>query len=145
MQHREKPAWTSFLLPISTPTNRLCFAYDAADRSEGHDLAIHSTRLGPALGGCRMWNYASEAEALTDVLRLSRGMSYKSALADMPLGGGKSVILGDSRSHKTPALMQAMGQAVDRLGGRYIVAEDVGTSTADMTAIHMPRPATLSA
>lgn len=96
-------------------------------------LAIHSTRLGPALGGCRMWAYGSEAEAVTDALRLSCGMTYKSALADMPLGGGKSVILGDSRSQKTPELMAAMGRAIERLGGRYVVAEDVGTNTADMS------------
>lgn len=124
-----------FSAPDFNAHEQVVFAYDAATGLKAM-IAVHSTRLGPALGGCRMWNYASEAEALTDVLRLSRGMSYKSALADMPLGGGKSVILGDSRSQKTPALMQAMGQAVDRLGGRYIVAEDVGTSTADMTAIH---------
>lgn len=98
-------------------------------------IAIHSTLRGPSLGGCRMWAYASEAEAVTDALRLSRGMSYKSALADLPLGGGKSVIIGDSRKYKTPELMVAMGRAVDRLGGRYIIAEDVGTSTADMTHI----------
>ncbi len=98
-------------------------------------IAIHNTLRGPSLGGCRMWAYATEAEALTDALRLSRGMSYKSALADLPLGGGKSVIIGDSRKMKTPELMMAMGRAVDRLAGRYIVAEDVGTSTADMTHI----------
>lgn len=98
-------------------------------------IAIHNTLRGPALGGCRMWPYASEAEALTDALRLSKGMSYKSALAELPLGGGKSVIIGDSRKDKTPELMCAMGRAVERMGGRYIVAEDVGTSTADMTHI----------
>lgn len=98
-------------------------------------IAIHNTLRGPALGGCRMWPYGSEDEAVTDALRLSKGMSYKSALADLPLGGGKSVIIGDSRKAKTPELMRAMGRAVDRLGGRYIVAEDVGTSTADMTQI----------
>lgn len=98
-------------------------------------IAVHNTLRGPSLGGCRMWPYATEAEALTDVLRLSRGMSYKSALAELPLGGGKSVIIGDSRKDKTPELMKAMGRAVDRLSGRYIVAEDVGTSTADMAHI----------
>lgn len=98
-------------------------------------IAIHNTARGPSLGGCRMWPYASEAEAITDALRLSRGMSYKSALADLALGGGKSVIIGDSRQHKTPELMAAMGRAVERLAGRYIVAEDVGTSTADMVEI----------
>lgn len=98
-------------------------------------IAIHDTRLGPALGGCRIWKYDTEAEALGDVLRLSRGMSYKAALADLPLGGGKSVILADSRTEKTPAMMRAMGRAVERLGGRYIVAEDVGATVADMDEI----------
>lgn len=95
-------------------------------------IAIHNTHRGPALGGCRMYPYASEADALNDVLRLSRGMTYKSAVANLPLGGGKSVIIGDPRSEKTPELIHAMGQAVERLGGRYIVAEDSGTSVADM-------------
>lgn len=98
-------------------------------------IAVHDTTRGPALGGCRVWNYADEAEALTDVLRLSRGMSYKAALAGLPLGGGKSVVLADSRRDKTEAMMRAMGRAVDRLGGRYIVAEDVGVSVADMDAV----------
>ena len=97
-------------------------------------IAIHSSRLGPALGGCRVWDYATEAEALTDVLRLSRGMSYKAALAGLPLGGGKSVILAD-RSEKTPEMMRAMGRAVERLGGRYIIAEDVGVEVADMDEV----------
>ena len=77
-------------------------------------IAIHNTARGGALGGCRMWAYASEAEAVRDVLRLSRGMTYKNALADLPFGGGKSVIIGDARSEKTPELMAAMGRAVDR-------------------------------
>ena len=95
-------------------------------------IAIHNTSRGPALGGCRMWAYASEEEALTDVLRLSRGMTYKSALANLPYGGGKSVIIGDSRLDKSPALFRAMGAAVQRLAGRYIVAEDVGISVPDV-------------
>jgi leucine dehydrogenase len=95
-------------------------------------VAIHSTALGPALGGCRMWDYATEAEAVTDVLRLSRGMTFKNALAELPWGGGKSVILGDAARDKTPAMMQALGRFVDRLGGRYTVAEDVGTTPRDM-------------
>mgnify|MGYP006271819097 CR=1 FL=1 len=98
-------------------------------------IAIHDTRLGPALGGCRIWRYDSEAEALADVLRLSRGMSYKAALADLPLGGGKSVVLADSRTQKTRTMMRALGRAVDRLGGRYIVAEDVGATVDDMDAV----------
>ena len=96
-------------------------------------IAIHDTRLGPALGGCRMWRYADEDAALTDALRLSRSMTYKSALAGLPFGGGKSVIIGDPMTEKTPALMVAMGQAVERISGRYIVAEDVGIGTDDVT------------
>src|SRR3546814_15617658 len=88
-------------------------------------IAIHNTSRGPALGGCRMWPYASEAEALTDVLRLSRGMTYKSALAGLSYGGGKSVVIGDPRRDKSEALFRAMGRAVDSLGGRSTVAEDV--------------------
>ena len=95
-------------------------------------VAIHNTNRGPSLGGCRMWPYKSEDEALTDVLRLSRGMTYKSALANLPYGGGKSVIIGDPRLDKSPALFRAMGRAVQRLAGRYIVAEDVGISVADV-------------
>jgi len=98
-------------------------------------IAIHDTTLGPALGGCRIWDYETEADALSDVLRLSRGMSYKAALAGLPLGGGKSVILADSRTEKTPGMMRAMGRAVERLGGRYIIAEDVGAEVADMDQI----------
>lgn len=98
-------------------------------------VAVHSTNLGPAMGGCRMWNYASEAEALTDVLRLSRGMTYKNAVAGLPIGGGKSVILGNPKTDKTPALFEALGEALERLGGRYVTAEDVGTSPADMAHV----------
>ena len=95
-------------------------------------IAIHDTTLGPALGGCRMWPYESEEEALTDALRLSRGMTYKSALAGLSFGGGKSVIIGDPRSMKSPELFRAMGRCVDSLSGRYTVAEDVGISVADV-------------
>lgn len=98
-------------------------------------IAIHSTALGPAAGGCRMWPYATTQEAVADVLRLSRGMSYKNAMADLPLGGGKAVIIGESRKHKTAELFQAFGRLVDSLGGRYITAEDVGTTTADMANV----------
>jgi len=98
-------------------------------------IAIHNTHRGPSLGGCRMWPYASEDEALTDVLRLSRGMTYKSAMANLALGGGKSVIIGDAAKQKTGAMMRAMGRFVDSLGGRYIIAEDVGTKPADMNEI----------
>lgn len=98
-------------------------------------IAVHSTVLGPAVGGCRMWPYADEGAALADVLRLSRGMSFKSALAGLPFGGGKSVVIGDPARSKTPAMMRALGRAVDRLGGSYTIAEDVGTSPADMAEI----------
>jgi leucine dehydrogenase len=109
----------------------------------GHDaptglraiIAIHSTLLGPAAGGCRMWPYATTAEAVADVLRLSRGMSYKNAMAELPLGGGKAVIIGDSRKAKPAELFEAFGRLVDSLGGRYITAEDVGTTTADMANV----------
>ena len=98
-------------------------------------IAIHNTNLGPAMGGCRMWNYASEAMAINDVLRLSRGMTYKNALAGLPLGGGKSVIIGNPKTDKTPALFEALGEALERLRGRYITAEDVGTSPQDMAHV----------
>jgi len=98
-------------------------------------VAIHSTTLGPALGGCRVWPYESEAAALNDVLRLSRAMTYKNAAMGLALGGGKSVIIADSSVDKTPALFEAFGRAVERLGGRYITAQDVGTAPADMVAI----------
>lgn len=98
-------------------------------------IAIHDTTLGPALGGTRMWPYASEAEALNDVMRLSRGMTYKSSLAGLDLGGGKAVIIGDSRTQKTEAMFRRFGQFVDSLNGRYITAEDVGMSTTEMVNI----------
>ena len=98
-------------------------------------IAMHSTHLGPAAGGTRFWHYAKDEEALTDALRLSRGMSFKNAMAGLPLGGGKAVILADAERTKTPAMVSAFGRAVDRLGGNYVTAEDVGMSVADMTAI----------
>lgn len=98
-------------------------------------IAIHNTARGPSVGGCRMWPYASEAEGLADALRLSRGMSYKSALANLPFGGGKSVIFGDPSTDKSEALWRAMGRFVESLGGRYVIAEDVGTSPADMEIV----------
>lgn len=98
-------------------------------------IAVHNTHLGPAMGGCRMWNYASEALAVNDVLRLSRGMTYKNAVAGLPIGGGKSVIIGNPKTDKTPALFEALGEALERLGGRYITAEDVGTSPQDMAHV----------
>ena len=95
-------------------------------------IAIHNTNLGPGLGGCRMWPYESEEAAISDVLRLSRGMTYKNAVANLPFGGGKSVIIGDSKKDKSEALLRAMGRFIDSLGGRYITAEDVGTTVTDM-------------
>jgi leucine dehydrogenase len=98
-------------------------------------IAIHSTQLGPALGGCRMFRYACEADAVQDVLRLSRGMTYKAAAAGVALGGGKSVIIGDSRKEKSRELLLAMGRAIERLNGRYIAGEDIGTNPEDMSVI----------
>jgi leucine dehydrogenase len=98
-------------------------------------IAIHSTHLGPAAGGVRFWHYADDDDALTDALRLSRGMSYKNAMAGLPLGGGKSVILANAERTKSPELLHAFGKAVDGLGGRYVTAEDVGINVADMIEI----------
>jgi leucine dehydrogenase len=114
-----------------TDHERVLFGRDEASGYRGI-IAIHSTRLGPALGGARFWNYANETDALVDVLRLSRGMTYKNALAGLPFGGGKSIIIGDNRSTEREELFRAHGRFVETLGGSYLTAEDVGTSTADM-------------
>ncbi|WP_113905842.1 Leu/Phe/Val dehydrogenase [Aliidiomarina celeris] len=98
-------------------------------------IAVHDTTMGPSLGGTRMWNYASSEDALTDVLRLSRGMTYKSALAGLPLGGGKAVIIGDAKKDKSEALFKAYGRFVDSLGGTYITAEDVNIRTSDIEIV----------
>ena len=98
-------------------------------------IAVHNTVLGPALGGTRMWMYKNEMEALTDVLRLSRGMTYKNSISGLNLGGGKAVIIGDSHTMKSEALMRRFGKFVNSLGGKYITAEDVGISTQDMTYV----------
>ena len=98
-------------------------------------IALHSTHLGPAAGGARFWHYAEDEEALTDALRLSRGMSYKNAMAGLPLGGGKSVILANKDRDKDPEQLAAFGKAVDSLGGRYITAEDVGMSVRDIIEV----------
>ncbi|MFQ6045023.1 MAG: Glu/Leu/Phe/Val dehydrogenase dimerization domain-containing protein, partial [Gemmatimonadales bacterium] len=98
-------------------------------------IAIHSTVLGPALGGTRLWSYENDLEALIDVLRLSRGMTYKAALAGLNLGGGKSVIVDNYHNSNREQIFRAHGRHVESLGGRYITAEDVGTSTADMEYI----------
>jgi len=109
----------------------------------GHDpdaglrmiIAVYSTARGPALGGTRMWAYPNEDEALADALRLGKAMAYKAACADLPLGGGKAVIIGDARRDKTDALMRAYGRQVERLGGRYITTADVGTTVKDLDVI----------
>lgn len=98
-------------------------------------LALHSTHLGPGAGGTRFWHYPDPADAMRDALRLSRGMSYKNAMAGLPVGGGKGVILADAQRRKTPAMLEAFGDAIEALGGRYVCAEDVGMTEADMTAI----------
>jgi leucine dehydrogenase len=97
-------------------------------------IALHNTALGPATGGCRMWNYRSEEEALTDVLRLSKGMTYKNSISNLKLGGGKAIIIGDS-SQKTPELLKRYGEFVERLGGHYITAKDVGIDSTDLKTI----------
>jgi leucine dehydrogenase len=109
------------------------------DTSAGYRgiIAIHSTTLGPALGGTRFWNYASDEEAIVDALRLARGMTYKNAVAGLNLGGGKSVIIGNNKTTDREMIFRAHGRFVESLGGRYITAEDVGTSTADMDYVHM--------
>lgn len=115
--------------------------YDGHEQvSFGHDpatglraiIAVHNTRLGPGLGGLRMWPYETEVEAITDVLRLSRGMTYKNAMAGLTHGGGKAVIIGDPARDKTPAFMRAMGRFIDRQAGSYITAEDSGISVPDL-------------
>ncbi|MCC6771482.1 MAG: Glu/Leu/Phe/Val dehydrogenase [Gemmatimonadaceae bacterium] len=109
------------------------------DESSGYRgiIAIHDTTLGPALGGTRFWQYGSDEEAIIDALRLARGMTYKNAVAGLNLGGGKAVIIGDNRTVRREMVFRAHGRFVESLGGRYVTAEDVGTSTADMDFVHM--------
>ncbi len=121
---------------VEAEHEQVLFAYDPVSGYKGI-IAIHDTTLGPALGGCRFWNYASEEEALTDVLRLSRAMTYKAAVAGLNLGGGKSVIIGDYRTPRRESVFRAHGRAVESIKGRYITAEDVGTSVEDMDYVHM--------
>jgi leucine dehydrogenase len=113
-----------------------------SDRASGLRaiIAVHNTTLGPALGGCRMWPYATESEALEDVLRLSRGMTYKAAVAGLNLGGGKAVIMGDPKKDKSEALFRSFGRFVHSLGGRYITAEDVGTGVREIEWVRMETP-----
>ena len=115
---------------------QLVLCQDSASGYRGI-IAVHSTVLGPALGGTRFWSYASDDEAVVDALRLARGMTYKNAVAGLNLGGGKSVIIGDNKTADREMLFRAHGRFVESLGGRYITAEDVGTSTADMDYVHM--------
>jgi leucine dehydrogenase len=103
-------------------------------------IGIHNTVLGPALGGTRMWQYGNEWEALNDVLRLSRGMTYKAAVTGLNLGGGKAVIIGNAKTQKTPELMLRFGEFVNSLGGKYITAEDVGMETSDMDLVRTVTP-----
>ena len=110
------------------------FIHDA-DTGLNAIIAIHSTVLGPAAGGCRRWQYVDSAAALTDALRLSRGMTYKNAVAGLKFGGGKAVILASDKAPKSPSLFRAFGRAIESLGGRYITAEDVGCTVADMRSV----------
>ena len=115
---------------------QVSFATDPASGYRGI-IAVHNTVLGPSLGGTRFWNYENDAEALNDVLRLSRGMTYKAAVAGLNLGGGKSVIIGNNKITDREAVFRAHGRHVEYLGGRYITAEDVGTNIHDMDFIRM--------
>lgn len=120
---------------LSTADHEMVAYFQEAESGLKAIVSVHDTTLGPALGGTRFYPYRNEAEALTDVLRLSQGMTYKAAAAGMPLGGGKAVIIGDPSSAKTPELLRAYGQFIDRLGGTYITAADVGTTSDDMDVI----------
>ncbi len=115
---------------------QVVFCHDKSTRLRAI-IAIHDTTLGPALGGCRMYPYASEDEAVVDALRLARGMTYKAAASGLNLGGGKSVIIGEPRTDKSEALFRSFGRYIETLGGRYIAAEDVGTSTEDIENIRV--------
>jgi len=133
----EKPASESLFERVGTMGHeQVVFCNDEATGLKAI-IGIHNTVLGPALGGTRMWNYSSEEEAITDVLRLSRGMTYKAAISGLNLGGGKAVIIGDASKIKNEALMRRFGRFVDSLGGRYITAEDVNMKTKDMEYVHM--------
>lgn len=122
---------TVFSSPAFADHEQVVFFYDRESGLRAI-VALHDTTLGPAVGGCRMWPYATEADAITDVLRLSQGMTYKAALAELPYGGGKTVIIGDPRTGKSAALFRALGRAIESLEGRYYTGEDVGTSPTDM-------------
>ncbi|MGH7537085.1 MAG: Leu/Phe/Val dehydrogenase [Gemmatimonadales bacterium] len=128
------PAADLFALLAEHEHEQVSFYFDPASGYRGI-IAIHDTRLGPALGGTRFWKYDDDREALIDCLRLSRGMTYKAAVAGLNLGGGKSVIIGNNKTTRRETIFRAHGRHVESLGGRYITAEDVGTSTTDMEFI----------
>lgn len=139
MQLKEKERVEDFSVfsPITEMGHeQVVFCHDKATGLKAI-IAIHNTVLGPALGGTRMWNYISEYEAYTDVLRLSRGMTYKAAISGLNIGGGKAVIIGDADTMKTEAFMRRFGKFVESLGGKYITAEDVNMKTRDMEYIGM--------
>lgn len=123
----------------STGHEQVVFCHDEATGLKAI-IAIHDTTLGPALGGCRMWDYASDEEALEDVLRLSRGMTYKAAVTGLTLGGGKAVIIGDPKKLKNEAFFRTFGRFVDSLSGRYITAEDVNIRVKDMESVALETP-----
>lgn len=128
-----------FLHPAFDDHERVVFVNDRASGLRAL-IALHHTGAGPASGGVRFWHYDSEDEALLDVLRLSKGMSYKAAMAGLPLGGGKAVIMADQRRTKTEAMLLAFGRAVDQLNGSYIAAEDVGITTDDVAIMRKATP-----
>ena len=120
-----------FSSPAFDDHEQVLFFYDRPSGLKAI-IALHDTSLGPAVGGCRFWPYADDAEALTDVLRLAKGMTYKAAMADLPFGGGKTVIIGDPKALRSEELFRALGRAVHSLGGLYYTGEDVGTCPSDM-------------
>ena len=133
---KETKAGTDFVFgnPSFADHEQIIFCYDKATGLKAI-IAIHDTTLGPALGGTRMWDYKSEAEALNDVLRLSRGMTYKAAISGLGLGGGKAVIFGDSKKDKTPEMFRKYGKFIESMNGIYITAEVVGPNTTDLVYI----------
>ena len=128
-----------FDLPDFDDHEQVVYCSDAASGLKAI-IAVHSTKLGAAVGGCRMWDYATDEEALVDVLRLSKGMTYKNALAGLSMGGGKSVIIGDAKTLKSEALFKAFGEALNRLNGRYLSAEDVNITTSDIAIANSVTP-----
>ena len=128
-----------FDLPDFDDHEQVVYCSDAASGLKAI-IAVHSTKLGAAVGGCRMWDYATDEEALVDVLRLSKGMTYKNALAGLSMGGGKSVIIGDAKTLKSEALFKAFGEALNSLNGRYLSAEDVNITTSDIAIANSVTP-----